>query len=213
VCQRLLTAAKELKVTRVCCFAAWAADRKPADASRVHGVATDEAGLRDLRAHGAEVVAEGRISGLNGVLLAAAAEQGLHGVGLLGEMPALALHLAYPTASAAVLRSFGALAGIPLDLEELERYGRRMQEQLSDAYQQALKAMGDAGPERPEERESPRPAPEPEEESSEDVRRIEELFALATKDRAKAFELKTELDRLGLFRQYEDRFLGLFKEK
>jgi proteasome assembly chaperone (PAC2) family protein len=43
------------------------------------------------------------------------------------------------------------------------------------------------------------------------VQRIEELFARATTDRTKAFELKRELDRLGLFKWYEDRFLDLFK--
>ncbi len=43
------------------------------------------------------------------------------------------------------------------------------------------------------------------------VHRIEELFARAATDRTKAFELKRELDRLGLFKRYEDRFLDLFK--
>jgi hypothetical protein len=41
--------------------------------------------------------------------------------------------------------------------------------------------------------------------------RIERLFAQAARDRSKAFELKQELDRLGLFKDYEDRFLDLFK--
>jgi proteasome assembly chaperone (PAC2) family protein len=45
------------------------------------------------------------------------------------------------------------------------------------------------------------------------VNRIEELFARAAENRSKAFELKRELDRLGLFKQYEDRFLDLFKHK
>jgi hypothetical protein len=37
------------------------------------------------------------------------------------------------------------------------------------------------------------------------------LFDAARQDRAKAFELKQELDRLGRFAEYEDRFLDLFK--
>ena len=41
--------------------------------------------------------------------------------------------------------------------------------------------------------------------------RVEELFDRAEADRSRAFELKRELDRLGLFREYEDRFLDLFK--
>ncbi len=44
------------------------------------------------------------------------------------------------------------------------------------------------------------------------VQRIEELFGRAASDRTKAFELKRELDRLGLFKRYEDRFLDLFKQ-
>ena len=43
-------------------------------------------------------------------------------------------------------------------------------------------------------------------------RRVEQLFRQAQKDRAKAYELKHELDRLGVYRTYEDRFLDLFKK-
>ena len=42
--------------------------------------------------------------------------------------------------------------------------------------------------------------------------RIENLFAAAAKDRSQAFELKQELDRLGVFKDYEDRFLDLFQK-
>jgi hypothetical protein len=43
-------------------------------------------------------------------------------------------------------------------------------------------------------------------------RRIEMLFEQAKADRSKAFDLKRELDRHGVFEQYEDRFLDLFKK-
>ncbi len=46
--------------------------------------------------------------------------------------------------------------------------------------------------------------------SLEDRRQIEALFAQAGRDRSKAYELKNELDRLGAFKEYEDRFLDLF---
>lgn len=212
LCRRLLASARDLGVTRVFCFAAWVSGMEPSTHSRVHGVATDEAGLRDLRRQGVAVVSSGRITGLNGVLLAAAAEQKIPGVGLLGEMPGLAHQLPYPSASAAVLRTFSAMAGLTLDLAELERYGRQTQEQLSSAYQQALKALGGREASEPDEKPSTRSSAEtPGGLSAEDARRLEYLFGLAAKDRSKAFELKTELDRLGVFRQYEDRFLALFK--
>ncbi|MEJ5277173.1 MAG: hypothetical protein WHU94_14785, partial [Thermogemmata sp.] len=45
-----------------------------------------------------------------------------------------------------------------------------------------------------------------------DQQHIEQLFTEAAADRSKAFELKRELDRLGVFKDYEDRFLDLFKK-
>ena len=42
--------------------------------------------------------------------------------------------------------------------------------------------------------------------------RIEKLFRQASKDRSKAYELKRELDRLELYKEYEDRFLDLFQK-
>ena len=57
------------------------------------------------------------------------------------------------------------------------------------------------------------PEPPEEEQMSPAAReRIERLFTEAAKDRSKAFELKRELDRLGLFKDYENRFLDLFKK-
>jgi len=46
----------------------------------------------------------------------------------------------------------------------------------------------------------------------EDERHIEQLFEQARRDRSKAYELKRELDRLDAFKDYEDRFLDLFKK-
>ena len=42
---------------------------------------------------------------------------------------------------------------------------------------------------------------------------IEQLFQEARRDRNKATELEAELRRWGLFGEYEDRFLDLFRKK
>ena len=42
------------------------------------------------------------------------------------------------------------------------------------------------------------------------MQRIEQLFEEVALDHSRATELKNELDRLGLFELYEDRFLDLF---
>ncbi len=47
--------------------------------------------------------------------------------------------------------------------------------------------------------------------SDENLTHIEKLFELAREDRSRGYELKSELDRLGVFKEYEDRFLDLFR--
>ena len=49
--------------------------------------------------------------------------------------------------------------------------------------------------------------------ADEDDELIERLFREALGDRAKGFVLKKELDRLGVFARYEDRFLNLFEPR
>lgn len=219
LCQRLLRAARTLRVTRVFCLAAWAAEMEPGARSRVHGAATEPALLQELRRLEVAVLKSGRVAGLNGVLLAAAAEAGLPGVGLLGEVPALAPAIPYPAASSAVLSVFAAMAGMALDLEPLDAYGREMQSELAEVYRRALEAMAGPNPEDGADPLAPSAHPVPAAPppagpgglDAEDNARVEALFAAAREDRARAFDLKRELDRLGVFRVFEDRFLSLFK--
>lgn len=224
LCQRLLAASRSLGVRRVFTFAAMASAMEPSAPSRAFGVASDQQGLDDLKRHDVDVLARGSIAGLNGVLLAAAAETGLPAVGLLGEMPAIAPQLPCPNASVAVLASFLAVSGLALDLAELEEYGRAMQGQLTTLYDQVKTALQEGGQHPAEGPGAPAAAPplaaEPEKPGAretmlgdEDSERIERLFHQARGDRAKAFELKKELDRLGVFARYEDRFLDLFEDK
>ena len=58
-----------------------------------------------------------------------------------------------------------------------------------------------------------REAADTDELSGEDRQRIERLFEQAKLDRSSAYELKRELDRLEVYREYEDRFLDLFKKR
>lgn len=215
-CARLLDAVGRLGVETVFTFAAMATSMHPSAPSRVLGVATHPESLQELRHHGVEMMPDGRITGLNGIFLAAAAERGIRGIGLLGEIPAFAAQLPFPKASAAVLAAFGRLAGLTLDLRELEEYGRTTEEQLVQILRQMQEALRQTPAAPQEEAETSEARPEPalaeSEASPADRRRIEELFAQAARDRSKTFELKRELDRLGLFKEYEDRFLDLFRK-
>jgi predicted ATP-grasp superfamily ATP-dependent carboligase len=211
-CRRILDGAQKFGVGRVVTFAAMAIDIHPRDRSRVFGVATHPEGLEALRRHGIEILDAGQIQGMNGVFLAAAAQRGITGLCLLGTMPSLATQIPYPKASHAILEAFASLSNLDLDLKELEEYGRNIEERLTaglERLQEALEEQGAGG--------AASSIPSPDEESSPsspsdaEKRKIEQLFEQASLNRGRAFELKRELDRLGLFKQYENRFLDLFR--
>ena len=214
-CRRLVAFAKELGVERVFTFAAMATRMHPARRSRVYAAATDATNLDEMKRLELDVLTEGHIGGLNGVLLAAAADAGLHGACLLGEMPHIFAQLPFPKASLAVLESFSALTGIKLDLGELSAQAEAVEEQLEELLgrieSQLRKQNEGEGDEEGEGEGGFTPEP-PDEADEEDAARIEELFDQAADDRSKAFELKQELDKLGRFKEYEDRFLDLFRK-
>jgi proteasome assembly chaperone (PAC2) family protein len=210
LCRKLMDYAKELGVERVFTFAAMATQMHPEHRGRVFAAATDQESLDELKRLELEVLEDGNIGGLNGVLLGAAVESGLRGACMLGEMPHIFSQLPFPKASLAILEVFATITGIELDFTELTEQARIMEQQLGELLARIEKSIGSqAVPE--EEGRALEPAEEPQL-SSADHERIENLFDQAEKDRSKAFELKQVLDRLGIFKEYEDRFLDLFKK-
>jgi proteasome assembly chaperone (PAC2) family protein len=207
-CRQLIRFAAELGVTRVFTFAAMATEMHPLHESRVFGAAIDQASLTELAGRQVLPLEEGQIGGLNGVLLGAAAEQKMAGGCLLGEMPHIFAQLAFPKASRAVLGRFAELIQLELDFTELDEQVQSMEQDLG-----RMLAEAEQQPEAEFEELEPSPdIPEPRL-SPEDERNVERLFEQAKKSRTQAFELKRELDRLGVFKDYEDRFLDLFKKQ
>lgn len=224
-CRHVIEHAKELGVERVVTFAAMATSMHPSDHSRVFGAATDKASLKELEQLEIEILEDGQISGLNGILLGAAVDAKLRGACLLGEMPHVLAQLPFPKASLAVLKLFTMLADIEIDTSELaeqaDAVDRKLGELLSNVERVIEQNRSDDDEEDKEE-------PKDEHEDQDDIddkstptdksepaaadNLIERLFAQAQLDRSKAYELKRELDRLGIFAQYEDRFLDLFRK-
>lgn len=209
-CRQLITHARQLGVERVFTFAAMATSMHPKQHSRLFGAATNAENLEELKRLELELLEDGHIGGLNGVLLGAAAEDGLHGACLLGEMPHIFSQLPFPKASLAILEVFTSIAGIELDLNELSEQARGMEQQLGDLLARVEQNYEQQSP--AEEEAYGTPDVEEEKVHSKDRQRIENLFEQAAKDRSKSFELKQLLDRLGVFKEYEDRFLDLFKK-
>src|SRR5262252_7289191 len=91
----------------------------PEHRARIFGAATDRESLEELKRLELQILEDGQIGGLNGVLLGAAAEEGLRGACLLGEMPHIFSQLPFPKASLAILEVFTAMGKIDLDFTEL----------------------------------------------------------------------------------------------
>ncbi len=208
-CADLIKFALSFGVKRVFTFAAMATQMRPDEPSRVFAAATDRDFLAKLQEAKLHTLDDGQIGGLNGILVGAAADQGLPGACLLGEMPHVFTQLPYPKASLGVVRAFTKFADIELDLGELTQQAESADEQLA----LLLSRMEAALSSRDDEPESFESEPTAENRlSPEDEERIESLFKIAREDRSRAYELKRELDRLDVFDDYENRFLDLFKK-
>jgi hypothetical protein len=210
-CRKLIEFALSLSVEHIFTFAAMATAMRPEQPSRVFAAATTEAMLKMLQEQELEILAEGHISGLNGILLGAAADANLSGACLLGEMPHLFAQLPFPAGSLAVLKVFIKMAGIEVDLTELSEQAEAMGQKLGEILENLEQTMQERGVEEEAEEGLGQLPAEERRLDPEDEERIERLFAQARQDKAKAYELKRELDRLEVFKEYEDRFLDLFK--
>jgi predicted ATP-grasp superfamily ATP-dependent carboligase len=210
-CRGLIGLARRLGVQRVFTFAAMATQMHPEHVSRVYVASTDQQTLDEVALLDVQILREGHIGGLNGVLLGEAAELGLHGTCLLGEMPHIFSQLPFPAGSLAVLKVFQELTGIAIDLGELETQAHELSQQLGQLLARVEGEFKESEGEFPED-EVAEPEPEAPKLPPEHERRIEQLFAQARNDRSKAYELKQELDRLNVFADYEDRFLDLFQK-
>jgi proteasome assembly chaperone (PAC2) family protein len=239
LCHRLLDYAASRGVKRLFTFAAMASQLHPAGEPRVFGVANDSNLLPQLTSLEVEVLKQGQISGLNGVLLSTGRERQIPGICLMGELPYFAAAVPNPKASQAVLEIFTTMAGIDLDMADIKEQGTAVQKalvQLLEKMQDTARQGAEPGeesftvPDFAKQRDEPEPdppvttdgeskdsAPPNDKKKQRPIdratrRRIDAMFESANEDRDRAFQLKEELDRLGVFEQYENRFLDLFRK-
>lgn len=216
----LLDAASEMGATRVATFASMASQLHPSQDPHVWGVVTHKDMLEQLQKLEVAPLEAGQVSGLNGVLLGAAADRGVPGICLLGEIPFFAAGVPNPKAAKHVLSAFSLLSGIDVDLEELSRDAETVDQailELMEKMQQKVgEESGESDADAPGGSSGDEAARTTNGKGAPDIdpathARIEELFAAATRDRTQAMRLKEELDRLGVFKRYENRFLDLFR--
>lgn len=202
--EKVLEVARYLDVNRVYTFAAAPTHISHTDKPKVLGVPNKPELISELEGHNVTLMGEGSISGMNGLLLGVAREKGIEGLCLLGELPIYAVKIDNPRSSQAVLEVLREMLDVPLDMTDIDELAKRTEGAI-DKYLEQLTSSEQVTDEYVQSVFDAETVPE----SAKD--RIEKLFQEAKKDRSKAEELKTELDKWGLFEKYQDRFLDLFR--
>jgi len=209
--KQILKFAMSFDVKFVYTTAAAPSDMHFKDNPRVFAAPNHKDLLRTLLEYKVHFMGEGTIAGLNGLLVSVAAEMGLKGVCLLGEIPFFTAQIDFPRASLRILEVLAKLLKIKMDLVDLELYAEQKEKEIEPLASLLSKEKEESSLPKNENN----IVPPQEEKVSKSVRlRIEKLFRQAEFDRTykSKMRLKEELDKWELFDDYLDRFLDLFKK-
>ena len=184
--------------------------------SKIWVAGTSETIVSTFKELGVEVLKDGQISGLNGIILGVAKEKKMQGVCILGEIPFYTVQIENPKAIAKILEILAKFLKIDLNLSSIVERSKFIEVEI-DKLITYLK--GEAAPN------GPSPLSEDDiDKIKKDLaaytklpqsarKNIEDLFKAASKDITVANKLKGELDNWNVYMEYEDRFLDLFKKK
>ena len=178
-------------------------------------VAATSAALNEgLKKFNVNVLAESQISGMNGLFLGFAKKEGFPGICLLGEIPFYTIQIENPKASYAVLCVLNEMLDLKIDLLGLLEQAHAMEGEINK-FLDYLKvgSSGGLNPINEEEIEKIKKTLNQLTRLPISVKeKIEKLFEEAKTDLTKAHELKIELDKWNVYKEYEDRFLDLFRK-
>jgi uncharacterized protein (TIGR00162 family) len=125
--EAVLTEAKKLRAKLVFSLGAYVTGSFVKE-RRVHGTSTSPEVIPRLSKNGVEIMRDGGITGMNGVMVGMASLLGMDGVALLGETSG---YLVDPSASQAVLESLSKILGVRIDMTSIEERAKEAQQVLS----------------------------------------------------------------------------------
>lgn len=215
---RVLDVAQELHVTRIYTCAAAPSTIRHKQRPRVLAVANNPELVNYVKDFNITIMGDGSISGMNGLLLGVAAERDIGGICLLGQLPYYTVAIPNPRSSQAVLDVLCKMLGIEINMRDMEFLVKEADEEIDQfvkSSEQMEEMMGHlpAGARQIEEDRALGEKASSLADENRIRRRIEKMFEQTEKDRSKAHELKAELDQHDLFKEYEDRFLDLFRKE
>ncbi|KPK97338.1 MAG: hypothetical protein AMJ95_09505 [Omnitrophica WOR_2 bacterium SM23_72] len=213
--ETILQFARNFNVQRIVSFASMPQPIDHTQEPRVWLACTSELIKKDLQAHVPDLLLQGQISGMNGLFLGLAKRQGLEGFCLLGEIPLYTIQIENPRASLAVLSLLVKILNLKIDLAPLLEQARHMESEINKLLDYfKLGSGGQINPIGEEEIEKIKKTLGQLTKLPGSVKeKIEKIFDQAKSDLSKAGELKNELDKWNVYKEYEDRFLDLFKKK
>ncbi len=195
-------------------FAAMSMPIDHGQGSKVWAAATSKRALQPFKGMNLKILNEGQISGLNGLILGVAKNKGIEGICLLGEIPIYTIQIENPKASIAILETIDRHLSLGIDLKNIKERAKFVEEEINKLIGYIKGEAPAAGPLSEEDIEKIKKELSAFTKLPESARkRIDELFKLAGNDLSRASELKKELDLWSVFKEYEDRFLDLFRKK
>ncbi len=212
--RRILSLAKQMGVKTIIGLASMPQPIEHSQEPAVWVCSTSKALNDSLKKFNVNPLAESQISGMNGLFLGFAKKEGFQGICLLGEIPFYTIQIENPKASYAVLSVLNEMLALNIDLLGLLEQSQAMEGEINK-FLDYLKVGSGGGlnPINEEEIEKIKKTLNQLTRLPISVKeKIEKLFEEAKTDLTKAHELKIELDKWSVYKEYEDRFLDLFRK-
>ncbi len=204
---------KSFKIKMVVGFAAMPHPIEHTQQPNVWFAATSKEAGNIFKKYNLNILNEGQISGMNGLFLGIAKNHGLSGLCLLGEIPLYTIQIENPKASYAVLEALSRITQIKIDLSDLNDQVHLMEGEINKLLDYLKLGSQATSPIGEEEIEKIKKSLSQLTKLPVSIKeRIDNLFEQAKTDISRANELKSELDKWNVYKEYEDRFLDLFKK-
>jgi proteasome assembly chaperone (PAC2) family protein len=212
--EKIIQLAKSFHVEMIISLASMPQPVDHTQESRVWFACTSLEVKKELEAFNPVLLPEGQISGMNGLFLGLAKRRGLKGFCLLGEIPLYTIQIENPKACLAVLGMLARILNIEMDFSPLLEQVRHMESEINKLLDYfKVGSGGQISPIGEEEIEKIKKTLSQLTKLPVSVKeKIEKIFEQAKFDISKAAELKAELDKWNVYKEYEDRFLDLFKK-
>lgn len=213
--QRVLIVAKSMKVAQVISFAALPQPIDHTHEPQVWFGATSLNLNNQLKKLNLQPLMEGQvISGMNGLFLGLCRRAGIEGFCILGEIPLYTIQIENPRAVYAVLAGLCRYLAITVDFSELFDQVQILESEINKLLDYLKIGSQTSGPIGEDDVERIKKSLSQLTKLPISIKeKIDKLFEASRVDLNKANELKDELDKWNVYKEYEDRFLDLFKRQ